>query len=79
MNMQNFHVIKIADKAVYLGFDDSGKCKWFRGKKGLNQMACFFNTKDDAERFGQNYFKKFSNWETKEVKMNTNDMVARLV
>lgn len=73
---EEFVVIKIKGKAVYLGASnrpckkDQVLCDWVKSKDD----AIWFNTEKEASKFAQSYFKNFNNYEFAEVYCNLGEL-----
>lgn len=69
--MEEFYVIKIVNKKVYLGAsDNSNSFIWTKKKDSV-----WFDDQEKAERFANDYFKNFNNWEIVPLWFDTNKMV----
>lgn len=61
---EEFFVIKMKNKSIYLAIDEQykgkkTKCIWTNNY----DESIAFNTQNEAEDFANNYFKSFYNWE----------------
>lgn len=69
--MEEFYVIKIVNKKVYLGASDNSNSFIWTKKKD----AIWFDDQEKAEIFANDYFKNFDNWEVVPLWFDTNKMV----